>query len=208
LVGKGINILALNLIALKSNLRFLFLLFVLHSAACADGPAGEASELNTPQPAVRYEELTVSDGVAYYENEPFTGVAEMYSSGEVLLNEQEYLNGLKEGSWSVYHPNGKLQKKGLILNGKEHGEYKEWYSNGNLKYEYHYDQGLKTGKWLSWYEDGTRYTERNFENNQLNGKVLVWDTEGDLAKEYDYVRDRLVNSEMHFKKKQEKQGGL
>lgn len=193
---------------MKSVIRSLILVVILNLAACANRPDKENSELNTQLPVVRYEDLTISDGVAYYENEPFSGVAEMYSSGNILLNEQEYSKGLKEGSWSVYHPNGKLQKQGSILNGKEHGEYKEWYSNGNLRYEYHYDQGLKTGKWLSWYEDGTRYTERNFENNQLNGKVLVWDTDGDLAKEYDYVRDRLVNSEMHFKKKLEEQGEL
>ncbi|MFT6185997.1 MAG: antitoxin component YwqK of YwqJK toxin-antitoxin module, partial [Cryomorphaceae bacterium] len=72
-------------------------------------------------------------------------------------------------------------------------------ANSELKYEYHYDLGKKVGVWKSWYEDGIRYTERHFENDDLNGKVLVWDESGKLAKEYDYINGRLMNSQMHFK---------
>lgn len=143
-------------------------------------------------------EIEFVEDIATLDGAPFNGIIGIYTSGNVLLSEQTYKDGVKEGPWSVYHPNGELQKEGEIRNGLEHGRYREWYPNGQLKYEYQYDAGKKVGKWLSWYEDGTPYTERNFVNDQLEGKVLVWDEEGLLAKEYDYRSGRQVNAIMHF----------
>ncbi|TVR39223.1 MAG: toxin-antitoxin system YwqK family antitoxin [Cryomorphaceae bacterium] len=178
--------------------------FIFGAALLATGCASPENQSNpSAMPGSDYlitpiHEIAFIDDVATMHGEPFTGVVGIYTSGNVLLSEQAYLNGAKEGVWRVYHPNGNLQKEGIIENGLEHGRYREWYANGQLKYEYHYNAGKKVGKWLSWYEDGTPYTERNFVNDQLEGKVLVWDEEGLLAKEYDYRAGRQVNAIMHF----------
>lgn len=162
--------------------------------------AQTAESVNYADLEMRGEQM---DPVAYFEGEPYTGLAVTYAGGGVKFIEQEYKAGRIEGLWRVYFTDGQLQKEGTKIDGLEHGRYREWYQNGQLKYEYHYDMGKKTGTWLSWYEDGTRYTERNFRNDLVHGKVLVYDERGKLAKEYDYKDGRLIQSEMHFKKWQE-----
>jgi len=165
-----------------------------------------AEHQKSPEPnnEVNYSDLELTgdqmNPIAYYDGEPFTGWAVVYTGGNVRFTEQQYVEGKKEGGWRVYFTNGQLQKEGFSIGGVEHGEYLEWYANGNLKYEYQYEQGKKVGKWLSWYEDGTPYTERNFVNDQIHGKVFVWDEQGELAKEYDYLNNRQMNAIMHFEK--------
>lgn len=182
-------------------MKFLWLLIslLLLFVGCA-----EPDKQNETKPAeVDFAELEMRgdqfNPVAFYQGEPFKGIAVIYSKDGSKYTEQNYEDGEKKGEWRVYFPNGQIQKEGVKINGKDHGQYREWYQNGNLKYEYQYDLGKKVGKWLSWYEDGTKYTERNFVDDQLNGKVFVWDESGKLAKEYDYRNNRQVNAIMHFK---------
>ena len=143
------------------------------------------------------------DGIslAHLNGELFTGVAFHFFSNGTKQIKQTYLDGQKEGEWSIWYEDGTPQKEGLIKEGKQHGTYREYYSNGNLRYEYQYEQDRKIGTWKGWYDDGTRYTEREFKNDTLHGKVLVYDEEGELAKEYDYQKGQLVGKKLHFEEK-------
>lgn len=143
------------------------------------------------------------DGLSrsYLNDEPYTGVAYHFFSNGTKQIKQTYLDGLKEGEWSIWYEDGTPQKEGLIKEGKQHGIYREYYSNGNLRYEYQYDQDRKIGTWKGWYDDGTRYTVREFSNDTLHGKVLVYDEAGELAKEYDYQKGQLVGKQLHFEEK-------
>lgn len=179
-------------------MRILFasyLLFCTIIMGCAQGEQPELT-VDFAQLEMRGDQYNPT---AFLEDEPFSGWAITYANGGAKYIEQQYKNGIREGAWRVYYPNGQLEKEGFKKNKLDHGLYKEWYRNGQLKYEYHYSAGKKVGKWLSWYEDGTRYTERNFVNDQLNGKVFVWDEQGVLAKEYDYQNGDLIHRKMHFK---------
>ncbi len=167
------------------------------------GCQGPAKPNQTKPAEVDFAELEMRgdqfNPVAYYQDDPFSGIAVIFSKEGSKYIEQTYKKGEKKGEWRVFFPDGQIQKEGLKINGQDHGQYREWHQNGNLKYEYQYDVGKKVGKWLSWYEDETKYTERNFVDDQLNGKVFVWDETGKLAKEYDYRNNRQVNAIMHFK---------
>lgn len=179
-------------------MRILFasyLLFCTIIMGCAQGEQPELT-VDFAQLEMRGDQYNPT---AFLEDEPFSGWAITYANGGAKYIEQQYKNGIREGAWRVYYPNGQLEKEGFKKDKLDHGLYKEWYRNGQLKYEYHYSAGKKVGKWLSWYEDGTRYTERNFVNDQLNGKVFVWDEQGVLAKEYDYQNGDLIHRKMHFK---------
>ncbi|NND77102.1 MAG: toxin-antitoxin system YwqK family antitoxin [Flavobacteriales bacterium] len=142
------------------------------------------------------------EALAYLDNELYSGVAYHFFSNGTQQIKQTYLDGRKEGEWSIWYEDGTPQKEGFIKDGKQHGAYREYYSNGNLRYEYEYDLDRKTGTWRGWYDDGTRYTIREFTNDTLHGKVLVYDEKGDLAKEYDYHKGQLVGKKMHFEEKE------
>jgi len=157
-----------------------------------------ALQKEKPQ-CVHINEITYQSGGAFLNNDPFKGRICSYHQNGNIHTLTSYQNGKKEGLWEIFFADGQKKKSGFTRQGSDDGLYREWFPNGQLKYQYHYDLGKKVDIWKSWYENGTRYTERHFEDDQLNGKVLVWDENGKLAKEYDYVRGQLVNSQMHFK---------
>lgn len=179
----------------------LFAFFL--SCSGVDAPAEEiqmeAQEEKQESDCIPMQKITYSNGMAYLDDKAFSGKVCSYHANGELHTMTSYREGSKDGMWEIFYADGQREKSGFTRQGKDDGLYREWYANGELKYEYHYDLGKKVDVWKSWYEDGTRYTERNFNNDELNGKVLVWDESGKLAKEYDYVNGRLMNSQMHFK---------
>lgn len=186
-------------------MKYLYPLFMLVTLfSCAEESVSVTKPALKPTKptasgCIPIQEISYSNGTAFYLEMPFSGKICSYHSNGELHTLTSYHDGAKSRLWEIYFANGQKEKSGFTRKGSDDGTYREWYANGKLKYEYHYDLGKKVGIWKSWYENGTRYTERHFENDALNGKVLVWDESGKLAKEYDYVNGRLMNSQMHFK---------
>lgn len=188
---------------LKTNIAFVFLITI---SSC--GFKTNPDEINPTadeilqEKTVHISELNAieENGVSfsYLNNELFSGIAYHFFSDGTEQIKQSYIEGRKEGEWSIWYEDGTPQKEGFIKDGKQHGAYREYYTNGNLRYEYNYDLDKKTGTWKGWYEDGTKYTIREFSNDTLDGKVLVYDKKGELAKEYDYLKGTLVGKKMHF----------
>ena len=179
--------------------KVLILIGGLLFQACTQTSNLEQSEPKKgTKPCVIWSDTETIEGRIFIGNEPLDGVVCTYFPSGKTHTETSFINGIKEGAWSVFYPNGNLEKSGSLVNGKDDGDYLEYYENGQLKYEYHYARGIKTGIWKSWYTDGGKYTERHFTNNLLHGKVLVWDELGRLAKEYDYINGNLVKKQMHF----------
>jgi antitoxin component YwqK of YwqJK toxin-antitoxin module len=181
------------------TLVFLFFFSCSGTGTPLEESKQNGSKLKQETDYIPMQEIQYRNGIAYQAEKPFTGKVCSYHSNGEIHTLTSYRAGAKNGLWEVFFANGQREKSGFTRQGKDDGLYREWYANGELKYEYHYDLGKKVDVWKSWYEDGTRYTERHFENDELNGKVLVWDETGKLAKEYDYVNGRLMNSQMHFK---------
>jgi antitoxin component YwqK of YwqJK toxin-antitoxin module len=188
-------------------MRYLALtscLFLLLVFACNAQVSNDSLSF-TSKVSVNYNDLVIKESAGksttYLNDLLFTGVAKSYFSDGKLQSEEEYVDGKKEGEWTIRFKNGNVMRQGYLKNGKEDGEYKEYFENGNLRYHYHYNMGVKNGKWLGWYENGILYTERNFENNTINGKIYVWDESGKLTKEFDYEHGKLINSILHDKMK-------
>lgn len=135
---------------------------------------------------------------AFKGEKPFTGTGINFFKNGKKQYSTTYKNGLKEGEWRIWFPNGNVNKIGNTLNGEEHGIYQEFYEEGQIKYEYHYDLGKKINVWKSWYENGQQWTSRDFKNDKLDGKVLVWDTDGTLTKEYTYRNGALIDKQFYF----------
>jgi len=67
-------------------------------------------------------EFSQKGDVLYLHWEPFTGMAmEIHPmSGEEMMS--KYVEGLKQGEWISYHPNGALMSKINYQDGKEYGD--------------------------------------------------------------------------------------
>lgn len=70
--------------------------------------------------------------------------------------------GQRDGKWSAWFENGKLQSECSYVFGKAHGQQTVYYDNGNPRYKGSYSNGLRTGQWQFFDEDGTLLNTQNF----------------------------------------------
>jgi antitoxin component YwqK of YwqJK toxin-antitoxin module len=99
------------------------------------------------------------DGLYYYKDKPFTGVAVAFSDGSKLEAEQEYRDGMH---WGVA---------------------REWFRDGSLYLDAQFARGLLHGIRREWYPDGRQASQEVFEyGTRLMGKK--WDENGNLVEDF------------------------
>src|SRR5690606_17961583 len=73
-----------------------------------------------------------------------------YDSAATLVKEEYYIlkddSSLVDGTYKMFHENGKKAVEGNFENGKKDGLFKEYYPDGILKREMTYQQGLREGE--------------------------------------------------------------
>ncbi|MGQ9862925.1 MAG: toxin-antitoxin system YwqK family antitoxin [Bacteroidia bacterium] len=71
-------------------------------------------------------------------------------------------DSVSDGPWVLYHPNGRVHKKGFFFEGQLEGEYWEYYATGTLKVHGYYEQGKKAGKWQYYTPEGKLWREEDW----------------------------------------------
>ncbi len=79
-----------------------------------------------------------------------------------LRSQGATINGLREGRWIFYFPNGSPQAESNFLGGKEEGTYKVYRENGIPYYIGQYHEGQRTGTWEIYNPDGTLATTQTY----------------------------------------------
>lgn len=107
-------------------------------------------------------ELIERDGLMYLENssESFTGSWQNIDKNGILLSEINYLNGAKNGKYTINDTSGNLWYEGYIKNGFEDSLWTEWHSNGEIKEQGMFKEGIKHACWKKWDNTGKLYDER------------------------------------------------
>ena len=85
-----------------------------------------------------------------YVNDTLDGIVKQWYEDATLKLEGQYRNGLFDGKWVYYNPDGGLVGVGNYDLGT--GVQKGWWPNGNLKREIHYRNNVKHGV-ESWYNE-------------------------------------------------------
>jgi len=168
----------------KNILKLFFLLIIIISFSCGEK-------------YVSGRELYTKNGLIYKigEKKPFTGKVKGKADNNTI--EYEVKDGLKDGDFILYFPNGNIEMKGKIVDGENEGEWNYYYPNrllesqgkfkddlvdgkwvwyfpdGNLKEEGKYVEGKREGEWLSYNDGGGLYIRRYFKDNVLTDSVLV-----------------------------------
>jgi len=131
------------------------------------------------------------------------GVYEEYYANGNLYTTGRYVNGKKEGEWTVYSENGKVWKKyqykndnlngryisyygntgmqeivGDYLDGKATGTWTYYFQNGSIEKRENYIDGKKNGLFTEWYSNGNKKSEINYVDGEVNGKVTVYYSNG------------------------------
>lgn len=96
-------------------------------------------------------------------------------------------NGLKQGYWKKYYPNGNLMYVGFFKDGKPAGEMKRYFESGNLQADMQFNkQGNYAGAKI-YYEDGTLASDGFYANSK---KDSIWDY-------YSYYDQKLKSRETY-----------
>jgi antitoxin component YwqK of YwqJK toxin-antitoxin module len=92
-----------------------------------------------------------SDGTSANDG-PYT---EWYAPpGHQKMEEGEYVEGIRQGKWTLWHENGKVRRVENFSNGKLEGSWKQYRDDGTLESEQSYRNNLRDGKWVAYDSTG------------------------------------------------------
>lgn len=74
----------------------------------------------------------------------------------------EYKNGVKEGTYLKYFPEGGIMTEGSYKKDQLHGDYMVYYVDGSIEIRGRYENGIKWGNWDYYSEDGEALTEDQY----------------------------------------------
>ncbi|GAK75902.1 hypothetical protein JCM19296_1499 [Nonlabens ulvanivorans] len=94
---------------------------------------------------------------------PYTGwLCARYDNGK-LESAQQFVNGIGNGVWINYNPDGSKESQGTYVNNKTEGPAKLFYENGSLKAAGNYIHlKRKVGWWYFYDREGTVVSKRYF----------------------------------------------
>lgn len=94
---------------------------------------------------------------------------QFYNDTGKLRVSANYKNGVLEGEFKAYYPNGNLQGEVNYVNGEMNGEFKEYHENKKIRLSGSYKNSLQEGEWKSYLEDGTLESIINYKAGELHG---------------------------------------
>ncbi len=119
-------------------------------------------------------QMYTEDGVLIdsgtFKNGERDGLTEQfYNDTGKLRVSANYKDGVLDGKFKAYYPNGNLQGEVIYKNGEMNGDFKEYHENKNIRLLGSYKNSLQDGEWKSYLEDGTLETIVNYKDGELNG---------------------------------------
>jgi antitoxin component YwqK of YwqJK toxin-antitoxin module len=133
------------------------------------------------------------------------------SAGLYLWSKELYAGDKKEGTATIFFPDGKVRQTIGYNGGKKDGLSKEFDEDGTVitLYEYHNDflvsrerinrydgKKMKQGSWKEFYPDGRIKNEKNYADNLLNGYYKEYDNKGKLTLTMLYDKGAIVKSDV------------
>lgn len=138
-----------------------------------------------------------------YKKDPLKGV--------YVFSKELFAGDRKEGTATIFFPDGKIQQTIVYNSGKKDGLAKEFDREGNIitLLEYHNDflvsrdrinrsdnKGLKQGDWKEFYPNGRIKSEVTYVDDLQNGYYKEYDNKGNLQITMLYEKGAIVKSKV------------
>jgi antitoxin component YwqK of YwqJK toxin-antitoxin module len=101
-------------------------------------------------------------------------------------------DGVKDGRYQKFHPNGTTAEEAHYTDGQLNGERKFFFANGNIEIIEQHRQGVYDGKYQKYFENGVLYVEQQFVNGAMQGQSLKYYPNGVLEEKVT-IRDNNEN---------------
>jgi antitoxin component YwqK of YwqJK toxin-antitoxin module len=120
----------------------------------------------------------------YYRKGKEDGHAIEYDSIGTVINEGDFVDGLKTGKWKL-SVNDHIEE-GEYLDGERNGLWVWYYDNGQKAFEGEYQVGTPVEKHKYWYRNGNVRMRGKYEGGELSGRWEYFDEIGTLELTIEY----------------------
>jgi antitoxin component YwqK of YwqJK toxin-antitoxin module len=93
------------------------------------------------------------------------------------------------GSWTTWHPNGKMKLQAYFKNGLRNDEWSSYYDNGINKAKYSYIDGERNGTFIGWHKNNRERIKCNYVYGERFGECTEWYDNGVKKSVYYFFRD-------------------
>ena len=131
-----------------------------------------------------------SDGLYYYEGQPFTGVLVRPLAPNFIQSEVHYVNGLPDGLTQVWRRPGCLAEESHFRCGVYHGTRTLWNDRGSLIAQEQYERGVCVVR-QRWDDNGVLLEDFRISENDPQYKWLT------LFQEIDQLRASQEHQNSH-----------
>lgn len=128
-----------------------------------------------------------------YVNEKKDSIWRYFSDFDgILLSEDCYSAGLKNGLSKTFYPNGKLSEQLTYKSGKKEGDCLQYFEDGKLKLKGYYLNDEKEGLITAYYPNGQPSFSGKYQFGHKEGTWLFYDEKGKVTKMLNYAGGILV----------------
>jgi antitoxin component YwqK of YwqJK toxin-antitoxin module len=114
----------------------------------------------------------------------------IFKSGQVIGEGIIDDEGLRDGAWREYYPNGAVKSEGNYNKGKRIGQWKFYHPNGQLEQIGSYNKdGKEDGTWTWYFATGDLLREESYFNGMIDGYSVEYDEYGVVIAEGEYIED-------------------
>lgn len=130
-----------------------------------------------------------------YINQKKENVWKIYKNN-LLVADEEYKNGIKEGNSHRYYNTGELMEEKQWINGKEEGNYQIFFKTGKPYMQCKMKNGQRNGRFFSLYKNGLHELEAEYKNNLRHGEWKYFDDKGNYLYSFFYDNGKILNPEI------------
>lgn len=169
---------------MKNNIFLLFLFLISNFIKAQD----------YYEEILRYNNGRIKSIVMYNSQNIKEGETTNYYSNGAIQSIIPYINGDINGILESYHPNTRLESRGMMVNNLQEGVFEYFYKNGNLKARILFVNG-KPNKIANCY-DKKKNNIYCGPFNMGNGEIYIYSENGVLIKKDHFKNGELIKSEI------------
>jgi antitoxin component YwqK of YwqJK toxin-antitoxin module len=109
-----------------------------------------------------------------------------------LSAEENYKNGMKEGVFRTYYPEGNVAEEITYLQDVKDGAWTQYFTDGKVKLKANYIRNKLEGQYTVYHFNGMIEISGTFKNSEKNGTWVYMKETGEMEKREDYTEGRLV----------------
>ena len=128
-----------------------------------------------------------------YQGEKKDSIWRYYSEYDgVLLSEESYSSGLKEGISKTYYTNCVVAEVVSYKSGKKEGEWIQYFDDGKLKFRGSYVNDEKDGPFFTYFPDGKTAISGSYQAGHKDGVWTFYEENGKVSNSEKYDNGALI----------------